>query len=120
MLSGEVELSKELGFYGVHLRSDQFDKIADAKELRLFTVISTHSIEEIESAYELGADMVTFSPIFASPNKGEPKGVDELKMAVNSSPIEVIALGGIISQREIELCREAGAKGFASIRYFAI
>ena len=62
--------------------------------------------------------MITFSPIFHSPNKGEPKGVEELKRVAFLLSIPVIALGGIVTQKQIGLSKQSGAKGFASIRWF--
>ncbi len=118
LLHRDYKLAYELKADGIHLTSTQFDDIEKAKALGLFVVISTHTLEEAQKAESLGADMVTFSPIFSTPNKGEPKGVEELKKVVEMLSIPVIALGGIISQEEIDLCEQSGAKGFASIRYF--
>ena len=47
--------------------------------------------------------MVTFSPVFDSPNKGLAVGVQELKKAVLSVSIPVIALGGILTQKQIDV-----------------
>jgi len=118
LLHSDYLLAKKLGAKGVHLKSTQFEDIAKAKRLGLFVVISTHTQEEVAKAQALGADMVTFSPIFSTPNKGFPVGVDRLKHVVNSVSIPVIALGGIVTQNQIDACVKAGAKGFASIRYF--
>ena len=108
-------------FYGVHLTSKQFDLIPKAKEKNLFTVVSTHSFDEIKEVKNLGADAITFSPIFSTPNKGEPKGVDELIKAVKLSyPLKCFALGGIVSKEHIEMIKVANPFGFASIRYFIV
>lgn len=119
LLHGDYRLAKKLKADGVHLSSTQFNAISEAKALRLFVVISTHTKEEAMEAERLGADMVTFSPIFSTPNKGEPKGVEALAEVLSSLSIPLIALGGIVTKREIELCEESGAEGFASIRYFS-
>ena len=105
-------------FDGIHLTSLQFDKIEKAKEAGLKTIISCHTFEEIEKAVQLKADMVTYSPIFFTPNKGEPKGIEKLCEAVEKYDIDIIALGGIIGENDIEEVKDSGAKGFASIRYF--
>jgi len=118
LLHTDYKLAQKLKADGVHLNSTQFSKIAKAKALGLFVVISTHSKEEALQAQNLGADMITFSPIFATPNKGEPKGVEVLRELTTLLDIGVIALGGIVTQEQIDLCEEAGAFGFASIRYF--
>lgn len=114
----KVDLAKELNATGVHLTSKQFDEIQKAKESGLEVIISTHTHEEVLKAQSLGADAVTYSPIFASPGKGEPKGIADLKELLNKCDIKVFALGGIVEQQQIKAVEEAGSYGFASIRYF--
>lgn len=114
----DVKLAKDLGASGVHLTSTQFDEIKKAKELGLEVIISTHTKDEVLKAQSLGADAITYSPIFASPGKGEPKGIEDLKEILNISEIKVFALGGIVSQKHVDRVQESGAYGFASIRYF--
>ena len=118
MLHGAVELAARLGAYGVHLTSQQFDEIQKAKQLKLFTVISCHSEEEVLKAEKLGVDAVTYSPIFSTPNKGEPKGLAELQRMVDKISLPIIALGGITTEREVKEVESTGCYGFASIRYF--
>ncbi len=118
LINSDIEMAKELGFFGVHLNSKQLEDIKKAKEKNLFTIISTHTIKEVELALNQGVDAITFSPIFKTPNKGEPKGVEELKELVESKKVKIFALGGIITKKEIQKCQDAGVYGFASIRYF--
>jgi len=118
LLHTNYTLAHELKADGVHLKSTQFSDIIPAKSLGLFVVISTHTIEEAKKAERLGADMVTFSPIFQTPNKGKPKGVKALSNVASLLSIPVIALGGLITEEEINICLNNGAKGFASIRWF--
>ena len=118
LLHRDYQLAYTLNADGVHLTSRQFEDIEDAKGLGLFIVVSTHSLSEALKAQKLGADMVTFSPIFSTPNKGEPKGIEELNRVASMLDIPIIALGGIITEKHISLCRESRADGFASIRWF--
>ena len=118
LLHSEYLLAYKLGADGVHLKSTQFDDIVKAKKLGLFVIISTHTKDEAKLAEDRGADMITFSPVFDTPNKGKALGIDALKALLSSVSIPVIALGGIITQKHIDLCEQAGADGFASIRYF--
>ncbi len=118
LLHREYRLAYELGADGVHLTSTQFNEIESAKSLGLFVVVSTHTEEEALSATQKGADMITLSPIFATPNKGNPKGLDFLLKISKLISCPIIALGGILTQNHIDACEEHGAKGFASIRYF--
>ncbi|WP_373001440.1 thiamine phosphate synthase [Sulfurimonas sp.] len=114
----DVKLAKSLEATGVHLTSTQFDEIQKAKELGLEVIISTHTHNEVLKAKELGADAVTYSPIFASPGKGEPKGIDDLKELLQKHEVKVFALGGIVEEEQIKAIEETKAYGFASIRYF--
>lgn len=113
-----VDLAKELNATGVHLTSNQFDEIQYAKEIGLKVIISTHTHEEVLQAQKLGADAVTYSPIFDSPGKGEPKGIEDLKELLNKSTINVFALGGVVEDSHVQMLEDTEVYGFASIRYF--
>ena len=114
----KIYLAKTLNANGVHLTSKQFDEIKYAKELGLEVIISTHTHEEVFQAQAFGADGVTYSPIFHSPGKGKPKGIEDLKELLKKCKIKVFALGGIISPREIDILQDIKPYGFSSIRYF--
>ena len=118
LLHQDYKLAAKLGASGVHLTSKQFDDIPKAKALELEVIISTHTHDEVHVAEAMGADYVTYSPIFASPDKGEPKGVEDLESIVNISDIKIFALGGILGEEEVRQIEKTGAYGFASIRYF--
>lgn len=118
IIHGDPSLANAAGADGVHLSSLQLDEIADAKAMNLFVVVSTHTIEELKKAEVSGADMATFSPIFKTPNKGEPVGLEVLGSVTSQVAIPVLALGGILTEEQIKACERAGASGFASIRYF--
>lgn len=117
MLHNHAPLALRLGAYGVHYSGDKICSIGVTSNT-LFQVLSTHSLQEILSAANLGIDAVTYSPIFATPNKGEPVGTDKLKEVVQASPIPIIALGGIINDKQIHEIEKTNAWAFASIRYF--
>lgn len=119
MLHRDVALAAELGADGVHLTSAQSDAIGRAKAAGLYTVISTHSVVEIDRASAEGADAVTYSPIFESPGKGAPKGLEDLNETAGKIDLPVIALGGIVTPAQVKAVKAAGAAGFASIRYFS-
>ncbi|MDD2837454.1 MAG: thiamine phosphate synthase [Sulfuricurvum sp.] len=118
LLHGDYTLAHELRADGVHLTSTQFNAIEEAKKWGLYVVISTHTHEEAFEAQELGADAITYSPIFPSPNKGKPKGLEDLKEIVAKIEIPIFALGGITTEEQIKAVEECGVYGFASIRYF--
>jgi len=120
LLHTDYVLAAKLHADGIHLKSTQFDDVKKAKALGLFVVISTHTLKEVREAEILGADMVTFSPVFNTPNKGLAVGLKVLEDVVASVNIPVIALGGILTQEQISSCVDVGAEGFASIRYFEL
>jgi len=114
----DISLAKKLGVNGVHLTSAQFDDIAKAKSMGLLVIVSAHTKDEVLRAQRLGADAVTYSPVFESPGKGEPKGIEELKKILEVSDIRVFALGGIVTKEHVDMIEQSRAYGFASIRYF--
>ena len=121
LINSNIQLALKLGFDGVHLTSKQFSEIEKAKRDNLYTIISCHSEDEIKLAKRLGSNAVTYSPIFYKEDKGEPKGIDELKDIIEKYQYEdfsIVALGGIITSSHIEQVKSTYAGGFASIRYF--
>jgi thiamine-phosphate pyrophosphorylase len=118
LLHSNYDLAFSHGADGAHLTSTQINDIPLAKEKGLFVIVSTHTLYEALKAQSLGADMITLSPIYHSPNKGKSIGIEKLKEIVSQVKIPVIALGGILADLQIKECKDAGAAGFASIRYF--
>ena len=118
LLHGDPFMAQKLGADGVHLTSHQFAEIHHAKSFGLYVIVSTHTHMEALMAVDMGADAITYSPVFTSPNKGEPKGLEDLKEIVDKIRIPIFALGGIVSQEQISAVEATGAYGFASIRYF--
>ena len=102
----------QLGFDGVHLTSKQLHLIDDFKNYLTFS--STHNLNEVKKAYN--SDYITFSPIFDSKGR-KGLGVKSLNK-ITELHNNVFALGGIISDKEVNQIKLSKAKGFASIRYF--
>jgi len=119
-ISSNIQLAKKYNFDGVHLTSTQFNQINEAKNQNLQVIVSCHNINDILLAQQFRADYATISPIFQTPNKGKPMGINGLKDIVNDSRITIslIALGGIIDDRQIRQIQQINISGFASIRYF--
>ncbi|WP_456451835.1 thiamine phosphate synthase [Hydrogenimonas sp.] len=118
LLHTDWRLAATLGAHGVHLPANAYEEVPRAKAAGLWTVLSTHTLEEALRAQALGADAVTYSPIFETPGKGAPKGLEKLKEIKDKISITLIALGGIVTPDQIDAVERAGADGFASIRYF--
>lgn len=104
---------------GVHLTSNSLsaETIRECFPPDFIVGVSAHSLGEIETAKQQTADFTTFSPIFHSPDKGEPKGLDELqKVCETAKDFPIIALGGI-DETNYKSVLDAGAAGFAAIRF---
>lgn len=119
VLNGAPEDALRLGAYGVHLGGDRPD-VARARVLLgddAWISIAAHDDEAIESAVAARATAALVSPIFDTPGKGSPRGVEALARAraICDGRVRIIALGGIDSRRAAS-CREAGADGIAVIR----
>ena len=60
---------------------------------------------------------MTFSPIFFSPGKGAPQGIEKLhEVCARLKNFPIIALGGIDETNSADTLA-AGASGFAAIRF---
>ena len=119
-LHSDVELAELLGADGVHLTYHDKARIKEAKQKGLEVIVSTHTLQEALDVEALGADAITFSPIYDTPNKGEPKGVEALLKLLEKVNCKIFALGGIISEEQVEELKKSKVYGFASIRYFYV
>ena len=100
-------------FDGIHFPGNYINIDLKAFKNKI-TIFSTHSFEEIKKAQNF--DFVTFSPVFDS--KGRiGLGIKALNEACKLHK-HIIALGGIVTDKEAEKIRNSNAAGFASIRYF--
>lgn len=109
LVNSRADIAVAAGADGVHLPS--YAPIATLPGL--LVARSCHTEEDVRAAK---ADFVVFGPVFDSPGKGEPVGLDALRR-VCRDPKPVFALGGVTRENEY-LCREAGAAGIAAIRLF--
>ncbi len=77
--------------------------------------VSCHTLEEARRATMFGADYVTLAPVFPTPGKGEPLGIERFGEIVRSSKARAFALGGITPENARSVV-DAGAAGVAVIR----
>jgi thiamine-phosphate pyrophosphorylase len=109
LINSRADIAFATGADGVHLPAN-----APRQTLpKLVTARSCHTLEEIRTA---NADFITFGPIFESPRKGAPLGLEALKAACRLGK-PVFALGGVNWENAAE-CMQAGAEGIAGIRLF--
>jgi len=79
--------------------------------------VSTHSVNELVSAKAGGADFAVFGPVYATAGKTDTVGIDGMRLAVEQvKPFDVLALGGIDTSNYHDVL-DAGAAGFAAIRF---
>ncbi len=103
---------------GVHLPETSLrpDVVREAISSNLVIGASTHSIEQALAAAGSGADYIFFGPIFETPGKGPPVGIESLSAVCRKlRTFPVIALGGV-DQNNFENVLSAGAAGIAAIR----
>ena len=75
---------------------------------------SVHSLDEVQTAQELGADYVIFGHVFPTQSKQGlvPKGLKQLELVAHHGSIPVLAIGGIKPTNVREVI-ETGAQGIA-------
>jgi thiamine-phosphate pyrophosphorylase len=119
LVNDRADIALAVNADGVHLTSRSLSaKIVRRAFPKNFIVgVSTHTIEEAENVKKQRANFITFSPIFSTPNKGEPQTVENLREVCEKlKPFPIIALGGIDAGNFSEVL-DAGASGFAAIRF---
>ena len=118
LINDRVDIAVASGANGVHLPEKSIPvEVVKHKFPDLIVGKSCHSLEGALKAQEKGADYITFSPIFSSPGKGNPVGIEKLKEVVDRVSIPVYALGGI-NESNIKEVLETGVFGVAGIRLF--
>lgn len=104
---------------GVHLGQASMPVFAVRKVVgdRMLLGVSTHGLEEAETAEREGADFITFGPLYQTPSKlkyGDPVGLEALKQVSGKVSIPVLGIGGI-KPYTINDVIGAGATGVAVI-----
>lgn len=118
LINDRADIALAANVDGVHLTANSLSaEIIRADFPKDFIIgVSAHSLEKVLEAKKQCANFVTFSPIFHSPNKGEPVGLGRLReICEKSGNFPVIALGGIDETNYREVLEIAD--GFAAIRF---
>ena len=119
LVNDRLDVAIAAGADGVHLTTTSVaaDVVRRNVPDDFLIAVSTHSKSELEAARTGGADLAVLGPVFPSPGKQEPIGLDEFTLALDDHPeFPVLALGGI-DQNNYREVLDAGAAGFAAIRF---
>ena len=118
IVNGRPDVASAAGADGVHLPANGLPvEEVRANFSTLAVGVSCHSVDEVRAAGDAGADYAFLSPIFATPGKGEPLGLETLKETVEAAgDLPLIGLGGVDDANSAKILA-AGAAGFAAIRY---
>jgi thiamine-phosphate pyrophosphorylase len=103
---------------GVHLTAESLSAAIIRRNFpeNFIIGVSAHSLEKVREAKMQKADFAVFSPIFFSPNKGKPVGLETLREVCEKvKPFPVLGLGGI-NETNYQSVLEI-ADGFAAIRF---
>lgn len=106
-------VAADLGMDGLHLPLTALKQLEPALRVRISRLgASCHSLEDVLTAAELGADYVTLGHIFATQCKPglPPRGLGLLRHVCAHSSIPVYAIGGI-TPANLPLVLQAGAVG---------
>ncbi len=127
LLVGErLDVALACGADGVHLPADSLpvavvrNAVPAGWPAKWLIGASCHSPAEVEAATREGASFAVLGPVFPTPGKRPPLGLEPLRQAcLSMAPRQfpVLALGGVTLENA-RACLEAGAAGLAAIRLF--
>ncbi len=122
IINDRIDIMQAVDADGVHLgwQSLPIEKVKKLVNKDKIIGLSCHTLEEIKNINDknIKPDYVILSPIFFTPSKQNilnPLGLSTLKIAVNSTLIPIIALGGI-NENNLKDIFINGAVGAAFIR----
>ncbi len=120
MLNADLDLALAADADGLHLPDGAPAPDRAALPRPLILSRACHTPQALAVAHREGFDLATLSPVFP-PRSKQPThpalGLDALARACAASPIPVIALGGLDTERA-DACLQAGAAGVAAIGWF--
>lgn len=118
-INDRVDVAVAVDADGVHLGHESMPADAVRKIVgpNMLIGVSTHNLDEAKKAEAVGADFVTFGPVFSTPSKmayGAPVGIEALRIVKNNIRMPVFGLGGIKQENVAEVIL-TGADGIAMI-----
>jgi thiamine-phosphate pyrophosphorylase len=116
VVNDRADLAQAVKADGVHLPEQALPARVAREILGPGAIIgaSCHDAVGLRAAADSGATFATLSPVFPSPNKGEPLGLARFSELMRDAKLPVYALGGVEAAHAREL-KAAGAAGLAVI-----
>ena len=121
LINDRLDVALAARVHGVHLRASSFlpSRVRAIAPTGFLIGRSVHSADEAKTMAGEGADYLVFGNVFDTESKpGKPGvGVAALQDVARSTPLPVLAIGGVTRERVPQLMA-AGAAGFAAISLF--
>jgi thiamine-phosphate pyrophosphorylase len=119
LINDRVDVALAVDADGVHIGADSLPiyKVRRLLGERRLIGVSCHNQVQAITAQEMGADFITFGPVYYTASKaayGDPVGVEKLDLVTGMLQIPVFALGGIGLQNCAEVV-SCGVRGIALI-----
>ena len=106
----QADIARAVGADGVHVASADMPNIPKVRawlggDTPMRLSASCHDAQQLQQAADWGADWACLSPVFATQSHPEatPLGLDRFVSLAQSSPIPVLALGGIHAKHAADL-----------------
>ena len=118
-INDRVDVALAVDADGVHIGGGSLPiyKVRKLLGERKLIGVSCHNQVQAITAQEMGADFVTFGPVYFTPSKapfGNPVGLELLQTVTDMLQIPVFALGGVKRENCAEVVR-CGVRGIAVI-----
>ena len=122
LVNDRLDVALAAGAHGVHLRGDSVPaaRVRAVAPPGFLVGRSVHGVDDAVRAWrDGGVDLLVFGHVYETASKAglAPAGTARLRQVVESTPIPVLALGGITADRFDDVA-SSGAAGFAAIRLF--
>jgi thiamine-phosphate pyrophosphorylase len=114
LINEHLDIAQRVAAEGVQLPERSISASEARERLGPSACIGLSCHDAAGLARAQGASFACLSPVFASPGKGQPLGLDRFGALIAHAELPVFALGGIRPEHAREL-RVAGAAGLAAI-----
>ena len=122
VVNDRLDVALATGAHGVHLREASMSA-RDVRAAAPSGFLIGRSVHTAADAARLGRegdlDYLIFGAVFPTPGKsGPPAGLEDLRLAVQATPVPVVAVGGVDGSTAAAVAG-TGAAGIAAIRWWS-